>query len=78
MFSLYNFYRKCCQIENKSDKGEDSSCCVTHVVTFLFLLFHRWNQCRDVDHDDDEEEAHENRAADEKCDMAFAVCGLRC
>lgn len=32
----------------------------------------------DADHDDDEEEAHENRAADEKCDMAFAVCGLSC
>lgn len=42
--------------------------------SFLFLL----DQCRNVNHDDDEEEAHENRAADEKCDMAFAVCGLRC
>lgn len=41
---------------------------------FLFLL----DQCRDVNHDNDEEEAHENRAADEKCDMAFAVCGPSC
>lgn len=46
----------------------------SHVVAWFSLL----DQCRNVDHDDDEEEAHENRAADEKCDMAFAVCGLRC
>jgi hypothetical protein len=41
--------------------------------SFLFLLDER---C-DVDHDDDEEEAHENRATDEECNMPFAVCGLR-
>ena len=42
---------------------------------FLFSLL---DECRDVNHDDDKEEAHENRAADEKCDMAFAVCGPSC
>ena len=32
----------------------------------------------DVNHDDDEEEAHENRAADEKRNIAFASRGLYC
>lgn len=44
------------------------------VDPFCFLL----NERCDVNHDDDEEEAHENRAAYEKRDMAFAVCGPSC
>ena len=42
------------------------------------MSFNRLDQCRDVDHDDDEEKAHENRATDEKCDMALVVWDLRC
>lgn len=42
------------------------------------FLFYFLYQCCDVNHDDGEEEAHENRAADEKCDMLFAMLGLCC
>ena len=44
----------------------------------LWFLFSLLDERCDVNHDNDEEEAHENRAADEKCDMAFAVCGPSC
>lgn len=37
---------------------------------FLFSLL---DECRDVNHDDDKEEAHENRAADEKRDVTPPV-----
>ena len=42
---------------------------------FLFSLLDE--RC-DVNHDDDKEEAHENRATDEKRDMTLAVCGPSC
>lgn len=42
---------------------------------FCFSLL---NERCDVNHDDDEEKAHENSTIDEKCDMALVVCGLGC
>ncbi len=45
---------------SKSTEHYDSPCYVTHVVTFLFSFLYK-------DNHDDDEEAHENRAADVRC-----------
>ena len=58
------------EVHNECDKHHDSPRCITHVVAFLFSFLY---ECCDVDHDDDEEEAHENRAADEKRDVTPPV-----
>lgn len=39
----------------------------------LWFLFSLLDERCDVNHDNDEEEAHENRATDEECDMTLAV-----
>ena len=45
------------------------------VDPFYFLLLDE--RC-DVDHNDDGEEAHKNRATDKKRNIALASCGLYC
>ena len=51
--------------------------CIIETFEDLFYFLLLDERC-DVDHDDDGEEAHKNRATDKKRNIALASCGLYC